>query len=681
MTTRVTQRRPITGYGDLPVVSTSPIKKSEAFQPKKGNGKQQQQHVIAPKGKGSNGRGDDEFYAPKGKSYKGGNWVLKLIGLNIALILGFVVYQKWKMRGISQMRPIYQFLGNAPRALDEDYIVIVSAATGKPFQTHVRVGRSNLTATDALRRASNRLPLHHSYPYMKIDYVTGMKRFQEFDYFEPFDEDAVGAWYGIALNWTDGMVFLPDQVRAHSMVDRAGYLRWERIINWMNQRFPSKMLSVLPDFSDDVSELPAIDLFHTNSIFVDLTGPYPQAIPLFQGHRRFDPKELTPHTLRQAAVGVGKYLMQHTPEGVMASYYQPRSDIEEGTYMPQMWQGHAAAIQSLANLYSTWKDNSLLKSLNVLLSFLVDKVKPCKIPYAHGNGKCIELEDEQRKPMSLLGLNSMLLLALADYIDATAGDRRYASLATELAKWIAGCQPDSGVTQKPHGSFAQKVIFDPPGVVDEFTEMYAESLAVFSLARFVNVMESYHYSYRQEWKEVAYIGIKYLVEEARAFKDDYANDPFLLHAIADLTKFHDADLQPMLEYSIKCSQLIAKYQVSKSEKRPDYVGSMVDDPSVTTSAALSDGLCAVFKTLLLHDRKDEAHSVLDGAVLSVAYQLQSQYQPETAMYMANPDRILGGMHQSTEHLDMAIYDSQYNLNSFLCVAGALEYKAKSRITW
>jgi len=291
-------------------------------------------------------------------------------------------------------------------------------------------------------------------------------------------------------------------------------------------------------------------------------------------------------------------------------------------------------------------------------------------------------DDEEEKEVSLLGLNSAMLLALAEFTDATGGNKKYVKQAYEIAQWIAGCQHTSKGGDNPRGSFAQKVIFDPLGAVDEFTEPYAESRAVFAMARFINVMEKYHFTFRQEWKDIAYGGIKYLVKEAEKSTDDYSTDPFLLHSIAELSMFHTADLQPFLEYSVRCSELASKYQIRQSNgKRTDFVGSLVDDSSVTASGAMSDGLCAVFKTLLLHDRKEEAHDVLNGALLSVAYQLQSQYHPESAMYLADPSRIIGGMHQSPDHLDMAIHDSQHNLNSFLCVASALEYTARSRITW
>jgi hypothetical protein len=69
------------------------------------------------------------------------------------------------------------------------------------------------------------------------------------------------------------------------------------------------------------------------------------------------------------------------------------------------------------------------------------------------------------------------------------------------------------------------------------------------------------------------------------------------------------------------------------------------------------------------ENKYAAFTSLD---LSAKFQLQYQIRPETALWFKDPQRILGGMHEGNDSMDMSIMDATQNILSFLCIAKLLE---------
>jgi hypothetical protein len=67
----------------------------------------------------------------------------------------------------------------------------------------------------------------------------------------------------------------------------------------------------------------------------------------------------------------------------------------------------------------------------------------------------------------------------------------------------------------------------------------------------------------------------------------------------------------------------------------------------------------------------KAKLIKDTAVDGVRYQLKAQFGPELAMYMPDPERIIGGVRKAIDYTQMRNDYTQHNLSSFLCLANLL----------
>ena len=621
--------------------------------------------------------------------------------INLAVILVFC-YLRQPQRNLVKIRKVIQFLQPAQNMIGDDYVVFVTAggrrkrsAAGRR-QPNVQMGRSNITALDALQKAIHKFPIHQFLfsKWFRVDYIVGVHRLENFNYQLPFSPD-FGDWFGISLNWdTADIVFLPDTVKANCFIDKAGYLRWERLVMWTHRHTNNNvkgglMAEMVPDYGDDATYLELVDLFHTKSIFIDMSDIAAHhsssvvavpVIPLDYGHRSFYETVLTPHDLRHAAIDAGKYLMRTDDDPAdgggrgssMVSYYQPRSDyVEYTSQSAELWHGHASALYSLALLHTTWADSRLLNFISKELDyFKKNHLKHCRLP--NGNleleGAC--LRDEQDDGTSYLANNAMLLLAMVEFYETTSSDAIFQDMI-KIANFMEGSFLDQDKL------FVQKIVFEHKGSVKLDTaskEVSAESQAAFSMARLVNMMHSKKLKFRTEWADIAFQTVEQLATTQNLkyghSSRDFVPDPWLLQAINQIYKFHRHS-EEMVKYAAQAVLFTTKYQIQKkpsgeNNKRLDLWGSFLHDSSATASSILSHGLCSVFP--MVQDKR----LLFKSLDLSAKFQLQFQMRPETALWFQDPERMLGGMHEGAGLLDMSIVDSTQSILSFLCIAKLLE---------
>jgi hypothetical protein len=242
---------------------------------------------------------------------------------------------------------VKELLDVAPRVLDDDYVVFLTASTGEEGQTYIKMGRSPRSPTYALMKAQAKLPKRF-HAWVKIDIVDAIERIEDFNFFHAID--APGNFFGIALDWKLGWAFLPDEIQARGLLDKERVLRWEKVLSYAR----SKKLKgwPVPDWSDDSTQMDYIDVFHTQSVFYDLDEREPTAVPVYQGHRMYD--ELSPDILRDATIDAGEYMAYSVEkDGTMTYEYLPRSDDEPAGYNLTR---HAAAVYAMCCLYLKWQN-------------------------------------------------------------------------------------------------------------------------------------------------------------------------------------------------------------------------------------------------------------------------------------------------------------------------------------
>ena len=669
----------IYGYGDLPTTTaTNELEANDAEMKNATEGKSKIGKSL-PSPPSLQSSQSSKLHKDGGKPYRSsgrlrGMIILFLVNLSVILIFQFL---RQPQRNLSKLAAVHDFLKPAKPMLGLDYVVFLAASTTHAGGTFVRMGRSNLTALAALQQATRKLPVSKHFSWFQVDYVDGMQRLTNFNYDKPMAE-RFGDWFGLGLNWDADIAFTPAQVQSHCFIDKSHYLRWERLALWMHRHNFKGIEDMLPDFSDDSTFLEQLDLFHTKSIFIDMSDTRhrsaAEAIPLDHGHRTYFDSKLNARDLRQAAIATGKYLMQTSSkkeEGIV-SYYLPRSHfIEYSHQSPELWHGHASAIYALSKLHSVWGDPRLLQTITAGLDYLTTHhVKQC--PLANGNhaleGMCLRDEEDRS---SYLTNNSMLLLAMLQFYETTgSSDIRVLDTLMKLANFVEGSFLDN------EKLFLQKIVFDKSGSVKldtQANEASVDAQAALSLASLANHLQAKRLHFRKEWKEIAFHAVERLVSAELAEFSDSSHDlipnHLVLHAIYQVYRFHRHS-EAMVEYTARAVAFAAKYQIHKRPRdkaeRMDLWGSFQHDSSATASGALSNALCTVYPMV-----EENKNALFQSLELSAKFQLQYQMKPETAMWMRDPQRILGGMREGHESVDMSIADSAENIGSFLCISNLL----------
>ena len=101
-----------------------------------------------------------------------------------------------------------------------------------------------------------------------------MQTLTNFNYDKPMAERFGDSFGLVGLNWDADIAFTPAQVQLHCFIDKSHYLRWERLALWMHRHNFKGIEDMLPDFSDDSTFLEQLDLFHTKSIFIDMSDTH-----------------------------------------------------------------------------------------------------------------------------------------------------------------------------------------------------------------------------------------------------------------------------------------------------------------------------------------------------------------------------------------------------------------------
>lgn len=115
----------------------------------------------------------------------------------------------------------------------------------------------------------------------------------------------------------------------------------------------------------------------------------------------------------------------------------------------------------------------------------------------------------------------------------------------------------------------------------------------------------------------------------------------------------------------------------EDEDELDELGVYFSDLSATTTATITEGLCAVYKLAVDQGRTKEAKDIVNSVTIGLRYQLQSQYQAEHAMYMRDPKRIIGGFHESIVEMETRHDHTYHNFGSLLCTADMMAQKSNS----
>jgi len=557
---------------------------------------------------------------------------------------------------------VSELFDKKPAAVNDEYVVFITISNGQ--DTHVQMGSSPKTPQVALKAAQAKLPRKtNNYPYIKLDIVTGVRRFEEFNYFQAI-KDTPGPFYGIALDWEKEWVFLPDEVLANAMVDANEILRLEHIATYARGKRKLNTWA-LPEYNDDTPIVEVLDVFHTESIFMDLDpADTMYSVSLYHGHQLFP--RITPELVFDAAKEAGAYLSSAVKEtGRMVYKYNPRSDYEPFGYSLAR---HAGTIYSMACLYKVAPNDFLLESMKLSMNYLTAQIQDCPIPYKKDeHAKCLIDYEHDNHAISKLDANALTVLAIVEYLHATKENNdHFIDMAKGIATFIMGSQRDNG-------SFCQKIRLNGAHgteLDEEYFVGYALGEVAFALARLHKILDNNEAYLVTATTTTAHI----VAQESKVDDANFRIDHWLLLGIAELPNVKNT----FMDYAMRSVKVARHFQSVEAEddEELDLIGIYYDDMSVTATATKAEGLCALYELAVANGKTEEAALILESTTLSVSYQLQAQYRPEKAIYMKDPNRILGGFHETISESKMRIDYTQHNLSSLLCMKHILELTSK-----
>jgi hypothetical protein len=572
-------------------------------------------------------------------------------------------------------------------AVNDNYVVFCTVSNLQQDETHVSFGKSPVSPEAALKIAQSKLPRKtNKYPYVKIDIVTGVKRFEDYNYYNEF-EKIPSRWFGLALNWDTDWVFSAEEVHHNALVDKHRFIRWERLALYAAKSGRSEGALALPDFGDDGTTIDYVDIFHTESVFIDMSKK--EQFKLFHGHRLYE--TLSPSLLWDRANATGAYLAQIVKDtGRQVYRYNPRSDYEPFGYNLNR---HAGTLYAMARIFRSWQDSYLKVSMSRTLAYLKQSVQDCPLPLSPDKKAkcCVDFETKDKLKMANLGVNALTILAIVEYVDAVKPDdtNDLLKLASLIAEYVEGSIRMVG----DHvGSLVHKIHLSNENTLldidKDFYVRYFHGEVAFALARMVFLAQKNSWTdflaKKDELLRMANSAISNLVKTDSQEPDkDFTFDHWLLNGISEMNAVGYEIPPDFVKHVVRSVQVVSKYQNGIPDEKIDFddvdrLGIYYDDLSSIATATKSEGLCAIID--LLEKKGEDWKVAFDAAALSIRYQLQTQYQPEVAMYLRNPQRILGGFHSSILASDLRNDFSQHNLCSLICMANIMEKKGMKVIS-
>lgn len=437
--------------------------------------------------------------------------------------------------------------------------------------------------------------------------------------------------YGFAFDRSAALAFLPEEAIANSLVSKDRYLRQDKIIEYQKNR-RGKPSSYKGTVDLNGSRLLRFD---TASFFFD--GQ--ECMRLYRGHRWF--RNLSRVDLLSAAIRAGDYLTRAVgANGRFVYKYHPKRDTIDRKY--NMIR-HAGTVYAMMELYEVTGNERLMDAAHRAIEYLLKSVRPCETD--EGIAACV-VEDGYIK----LGANALSIVALAKYTEVT-GDFSYLRLMRDLAAWISYVQNDSGEFTSHKETFEGRKVQD-------FTSTYYPGEALLAMLRLHRIDAD------NRWLDVAESGADYLMRvRDRALKDSQLpHDHWLMYALNELHRRRPNSLY--VHQTSRISKAILQSQ-NRNPEYPDWRGSFYKPPRSTPTATRMEGLYAGYQLTRDFGSLQDSRTILEGIKLGVQFQMQTQFLPESVLYLKNPTAALGGVRRSLTDFGIRIDYVQHFISSLL----------------
>lgn len=355
---------------------------------------------------------------------------------------------------------------------------------------------------------------------------------------------------------------------------------------------------------------------------------------------------LTVAALHQAARRGGDYLSHSTDEtGKLTYLYHPSRAEPSDAYNIVR---HAGTVWSMLEVHAALPDPALLDAARRALGYLARAAPACP---ADPRQSWI-VEDGRAK----LGGSALAVVAFARYQELT-GDRRHEAVMLSLGRYLLAQQDASG-------RFFPATRRVPDGAVLEPHSAYFPGESVLALLRLHRLTRD------PAWLAAARRGADWLVDVRDAGVPTHAleHDHWLLYALREL-----CDVEPranLARHGLRVAEAICADQLIDTAN-PDQIGMYSGKERSTPTATRSEGLVQAFY-LARRTAPDRVPAILRALHLGLALQLRTQHVPESAMFFAEPSRLIGGFAAAPARPEVRNDAVQHNVCAILGAARLIE---------
>ncbi len=520
-----------------------------------------------------------------------------------------------------------------PPALRADVsprLVFISISDGRSPARVVRgSGRGLAAAANAAVQQAQALSGTVKPQWLKLDVVTRVEPLRPSGLGDPVDLEVT--LDGLAFDRASQVAFLAEELVGHRLISSKKRLRSASVEQYLGND-PARLAAFRKLQTEEAVEAYR---FGARSVFSDGT----RVVPMYRGHGMYP--LIAPADLKDSAVRAGAYLAQAVESNGRFKYeYRPVRDDTTASYNILR---HAGTAYSMFELYQQIPSEPLLEAANRAIEYLVNQIEPAQAGDA--TAACV-VEDGMVK----LGGNALAIIALVEQFKVTQ-KRDHLPLAQRLARWMTD-------QQLANGRFRVHKMSFPEGAPQNFQSSYYPGEAILALVRLHGVDDD------PAWLDAAERAALYLIQGRDAGRpiQSLPHDHWLLYG---LNEVHRRRQNPvLLEHARKITQAIVKGQ-RQDPPFVDWLGSYYNPPRSTPTAIRTEGLCAAYQMFRDFGQPADAAAALHAIRLGIGFQLQTEIRPESAMYLRNPQRALGGYRESLTGHDVRIDYVQHNISALL----------------
>lgn len=287
---------------------------------------------------------------------------------------------------------------------------------------------------------------------------------------------------------------------------------------------------------------------------------------------------------------------------------------------------HTGTIWSLICRYRIFPDETLKKMIDDTIEYMLSQIRYDE----DGAGYIYEEDSDEIK----LGGNGIAILALTEYMDLFQNDD-FREVCEALGEGILK-------QQDPEDGSYWHILWYDFSKLEKFRTVYYDGECTFGLTRLYSLTGD------QKWLDAACKAIDHFIAE------DYTQyrDHWVAYSLNEVTKY--LDRQEYYDFALANATKNYKRIMGRARTYPTNLELLIS-AFETWQRMVDKGI----------DTGDfNVQDLLDAIAARANRQLSGYFYPELAMYMANPQRILGSFMMRNDRFRVRIDDVQHNIGGF-----------------